>query len=317
MPRRRSIWRGGFTLIELLVVVAIIALLISILLPSLTRAREQARIAKCLGNLKAIGTAMHGYFGENRDWFPFEKRSFTGPAFHGFHFAGHPGRRYPPEWREQYPNEWWGFVNPTFRDSFAGRPFNLYLGFQNLKAEKEGADDEEANPGAFNAPRIELEKITACPSDFGSPFGNMGWNTDLTQFPPTYYFAGISYDINYGWFYDWNRRGEGRRTWLYRANKFLARQREGNASRFVMTYEDWIDNWIHNGFNGRADAVWHKQYGKNSLLFLDGRAAYLRVDPAKDNFGDGYKMVSGYTRNRKRWFEDPDDPDYRFKDLRP
>jgi prepilin-type N-terminal cleavage/methylation domain-containing protein/prepilin-type processing-associated H-X9-DG protein len=62
--------RKGFTLIELLVVVAIIALLISILLPSLSRARELAKRAVCASNLRGIGQGMHIYANDNREWFP-------------------------------------------------------------------------------------------------------------------------------------------------------------------------------------------------------------------------------------------------------
>jgi prepilin-type N-terminal cleavage/methylation domain-containing protein/prepilin-type processing-associated H-X9-DG protein len=53
--------KKGFTLIELLVVIAIIAILAAILLPVLSRAREKAREASCMSNLKQIGVGIHMY----------------------------------------------------------------------------------------------------------------------------------------------------------------------------------------------------------------------------------------------------------------
>jgi len=58
--------RRAFTLIELLVVIGIIAILISILLPSLARAREAGYRANCLANLRSIGQMMHIYANENK-----------------------------------------------------------------------------------------------------------------------------------------------------------------------------------------------------------------------------------------------------------
>lgn len=69
-----SVRRNGFTLIELLVVVAIIVLLISILLPSLGRARDLAKQASCASNLRQIGIAFQTYMQD------------------------HDGRHYPPQW---------------------------------------------------------------------------------------------------------------------------------------------------------------------------------------------------------------------------
>lgn len=60
----------GFTLIELLVVISIIALLMAILMPSLSRAREQARNISCRSNLKNLGLALLNYAMEHDEKLP-------------------------------------------------------------------------------------------------------------------------------------------------------------------------------------------------------------------------------------------------------
>src|SRR4051794_18756912 len=61
---RHNCRRRAFTLVELLVVVGIIALLLGLLLPAMSGARAQARMLRCMTNLRSLGQGMAAYVGE-------------------------------------------------------------------------------------------------------------------------------------------------------------------------------------------------------------------------------------------------------------
>ncbi len=140
----RTIRGRGFTLIELLVVVAIIALLISILLPSLSHARKQARSVVCRTNVRSLATAAFTYSIEE---------GVYPPSLTNFVYSGSP---------TVSSQRWKGGVD--------------WLGIGDQAGAYEPGDPNDpqsGNPKGFDAapkfgalfPYVKIEKAYLCPSD--------------------------------------------------------------------------------------------------------------------------------------------------------
>ena len=129
--------KKGFTLIELLVVIAIIAILAAMLLPVLSRARENARRSVCLNNLKQIALATHMY-AIDYDGFPPNPAGLSSstalvwdtsaPYYSGL---GHLLRGWRLEGKGRYITSIESVKCPSVRASFWASNLNLKIRFEN------------------------------------------------------------------------------------------------------------------------------------------------------------------------------------------
>jgi prepilin-type N-terminal cleavage/methylation domain-containing protein/prepilin-type processing-associated H-X9-DG protein len=127
--------RKAFTLVELLVVIGIIAVMISILLPSLNKARRQAKAVQCASNMRQVASAMLMYINNNKGNHPPSQIKAGGDC---------------------YPDGWW-FSTELVRQKYIAAPNNYANGTLNLSGNNpfrcpEGIEEDGLKGGAGDYP---------------------------------------------------------------------------------------------------------------------------------------------------------------------
>jgi prepilin-type N-terminal cleavage/methylation domain-containing protein/prepilin-type processing-associated H-X9-DG protein len=167
----------GFTLVELLVVIGIIALLISILLPTLNRVRESGNRVKCASNLRQIGLALRQYANENRaNTYP-RTEANTG-AFSATWGTGNGGT---------------AIGSGTAVSSTVADPFAAVNGSQ-----RPAANDITASLFLLLRLQDVVPDIFVCPSSNGEPWNFGGGNAtaqNWTNLPTTQIGSGLTYSF--------------------------------------------------------------------------------------------------------------------------
>lgn len=298
--------RPAFTLIELLIVIAIIALLISILVPALAAAREEGRRAVCVSNMRSIGVAVNQYLGnDSQDNLPCTYVYAIQPGT-PLRYSYWPGD-------DEFPATGRFVTSYTWGGTISSHPF---------PADAAGHDDHTVTPAEVRPLNRYLEpgavgrapvKVTQCPGDRSavSPFIGRGIDDPmhLESDRTSYEAYGNSYSINF-YFMDEPDIPTAYVEDIFEHGKHAVRiNRNGAmASEWVIMWENQCDQlWVGStiqGNTGRIGKGWHGRWSYHTFLFLDGHAEHKYFD-TRNVKGPGWRVYRKWQLFDEPPFLDP------------
>ena len=252
--------KSAFTLVELLVVVAIIAIILSLLLPALRNARMSAASGRCLNNLHQIGLAVNMYTTEHKGNLP-HYAPYIGVVPPGLIVNDPVGGNFSPSgFRRQFlMTEWflsgpWNAV-PRGGDGFFGPYLNTGIGIDPTAAPK--------NPPAYHG----LQFILGCPSEPVGPTlkilthpGNPGPGGRRIQGA----WRGFSYGVNLEGVFEWVGIWPGRNIDTINGRMLVMGDSPGASPYMHPPY------WPHELITQNSPALRH--VNSFNAVFVDGHA---------------------------------------------
>ena len=248
--------KRAFTIIELIVVVSIIIILIALLMPTLSSAREQAKIATCLSNMKQIGSGVYSYLQSN-EMFPIgpaERMSFNEQDENGVRIT------------RNYTTCHWGgkrclYLHKTTENEEEEkqyRPLTRFM-YKNYHWNK------NFNPETDRKQVVEFP-LFMCPSDKYIDTAMILLGMDDAPKIPIYEICGNSYYLN-----------------MHGEMHVSGSEPNISPSKVIFSHEAPLYSYFEGITYGLG---WHGKEKKHNVLFLDSHAAYMEIDSRERKGGE-------------------------------